>query len=216
VRPGPVPPPPAGSGPAGRARWGPPPPRRRRSRSAAPKVLLSLITAGLLAVVVIIGINTTSHHQPPGPPSAAQTQAATVNDVLTKSAKSRRELARALPEAERCSNMSRAINRLKRVASERRSEVKAAAAAQVGALPNGAALASDLTRALRDSLHADEDYLRWARQWAACSAPPVRTAPYHEGVSESRAATADKKAFLRLWDPIAAQYGMPHWPQGKI
>lgn len=139
-----------------------------------------------------------------------------MNGVLTESAKSRRELARALPEAERCSGMPRAVERLKRVASERRSEVKAAATASVGALPNGAALLSDLTRALQDSLHADEDYLSWARQWAACSAPPVRTRPYHKGVSASRAATADKKAFLQLWDPLAARYGMPHWSQGKI
>jgi type II secretory pathway pseudopilin PulG len=179
-------------------------------------VLLSLIVIGVLAVIVVIGINATSQHQPTGSSSAAQTQAATVNDVLTESAKSRRELAKALPEAERCSDMPRAIDRLKRVASERRSEVKAAAAASVGALPSGAALLSDLTRALRDSLHALEDYLKWARQWAACSAPPVRTRPYHEGVSASRAATADKKAFLQLWDPLAARYGMPDWPQGKI
>jgi hypothetical protein len=179
-------------------------------------VLLSLLAVGVLAVVVIVGINATAHHGPTGPSSAAQAQAATVNDVLAESAKSRHELAKGLSEAERCSDMSRAIGRLKRVASERRSEVKAVAAAPVGALPNGTALTSDLTRVLRDSLHADEDYLRWARQWAACSAPPARTTPYHEGVAASQAATADKKAFLRQWDPLAAGYGLPDWPQGKI
>ena len=110
-----------------------------------------------------------------------------------------------------CTNLPAAVSAIKSVASQRDSELASASALRTGALPNGAALQAALVSALRDSLQADRDFLRWGRQQlnAGCTDPAPVTSAYKAGFNESKQAGTAKEQFLQLWNPIAIQQGLP-------
>jgi hypothetical protein len=76
----------------------------------------------------------------------------------------------------------------------------------VNALQNGAALKSDLTKALSFSLKADDDYLAWAQQQAISCQPG---SPPANATAEGKQAVNYKTLFVGLWNPVANNYGLP-------
>jgi hypothetical protein len=78
-------------------------------------------------------------------------------------------------------------------------------------LPNGAQLISALTAAMQQSVTADRYYQNWMADFArlryACRSDPGQNTNYLAGQNASAKATAAKKAFLDIWNPMAPSYG---------
>ncbi len=78
-------------------------------------------------------------------------------------------------------------------------------------LPNGAQLISTLTGAMRNSVSADQYYQNWMADFAAagspCGSDPSQNPNFAAGQEASAKATADKNAFLGMWNPLAPRYG---------
>lgn len=80
-----------------------------------------------------------------------------------------------------------------------------------GGLPGGAQLISTLTAAMRDSVNADRYYQNWMADFASagspCGSSPSQNPNFAAGQEASTRATADKNAFVSMWNPLAPAYG---------
>jgi hypothetical protein len=139
---------------------------------------------------------------------AAQ-QAAALGTLLKSSAAARTALHQAVSQVSRCANLSGAVGQLQNVVSQRSGEYSRAAALPTSALPGGAAVKSQLLTALSRSLTADRDFLTWAQhqQGGGCT-PGSQSGGYQAAFTASLQAEAAKQAFVRVWNPVAARYGM--------
>ncbi len=186
-----------------------------------------LLTAGAVVVVIVaavLGIELSSGSAPGKPaaatpsgsatPSAATTvasrQAASVNTLLGSSLASRRALVGAVADVRACTNLAGSVSQIQQVVNRRSAEYQQASALSVAAIANGPAVKSDLLAALRNSLSADRDYLIWARRRLnfGCS-PGAAAGIYAAAVAADSQAAASKQAFVQVWNPVAARYGMP-------
>ena len=95
------------------------------------------------------------------------------------------------------------------VVSQRGAEYRQASALSASALPQGAAVQTDLVVMFRTSLAADQAYLTWARQQltAGC-VPPAQSSAYSAALNAAQPAGAAKEEFIQLWNPVAAKYGI--------
>jgi hypothetical protein len=132
-----------------------------------------------------------------------------VSKLLTSSAVARRQLLGAVKEVASCTNLTSAVGAMQGVVSQRGAEYRQASALSASALPQGAAVKTDLVAMFRTSLTADQDYLTWARQQqtAGCSAP-LQSSAYSAAYSAAQPAGTAKEAFIQLWNPVAAKYGI--------
>ena len=139
----------------------------------------------------------------------ASRQAAAVNNLLTSSAATLEALKGAVSEVRDCTNLSSAVRQIQSVVNQRSAEYNQASALSTSALPNGPTMKSELIAALRNSLDADKDYLTWAQQQLnpEC-APTAQSSAYIAANNASHQASASKEAFIRVWNPVAAQYGI--------
>ena len=151
---------------------------------------------------------------PPAPTLAAK-QAAALSTLLTSSAASRAALHEAVNQVVACTNLPGAVSQLQEVVDQRASEYRQASALLTSALPDGPAVKSGLVAALSSSLKADRDYLAWAQQQldAGCT-PSGQSGAYNVAFSASQQADAAKEAFVQVWNPVAARYGIqPNSPR---
>jgi hypothetical protein len=92
----------------------------------------------------------------------------------------------------------------------------------LAALPDSSALPAamlrDLTMAWQVSGEADQDFADWTQDEISrgCSTNYKSDANYQAAVAPDNQATADKKAFVALWTPIAEQYGLPVYQYGQL
>jgi tRNA A-37 threonylcarbamoyl transferase component Bud32 len=155
---------------------------------------------------VSVGVSATS--SPSGPVLAAR-QAAAVDTLLTSSAAARTALHQAVAQVGACANLTGAVSKLQEVVNQRSSEYGRASALATSALPGGATVKSALVAALRSSLQADQDYLAWAReQMTGGCTPTSQSSTYSAAFSVSQQADAAKQAFVQVWNPVAARYGI--------
>jgi serine/threonine-protein kinase len=142
------------------------------------------------------------------PVTAAQ-QAAAMSALLTSSAAARTALHNAVTQVGTCTNLSGAVSQLQAVANQRAGQYGRASALPTAALPGGAQVKSKLLAALGSSLTADRDYLSWARQQltGGCT-PSSQSSAYNAAFSASQRADAAKQAFVQVWNPVAARYGI--------
>lgn len=143
-----------------------------------------------------------------GAATAAQ-QAAALGTLLTSSAAARTALHQAVNQVGACANLSGAVSQLQTVVNQRASEYGRASILPTSALPDGAQVKSELVAALGSSLRADRDYLTWAKQQLSggCT-PSSQSSAYLAAVSASQLADAAKQAFVQVWNPVAAKYGV--------
>ena len=156
----------------------------------------------------------------PSSPSAftvASRQAAAVNDVLSSSAATLKTLRGAVSDVSDCTNLSSAVRQIQNVVDQRSTEYNRASALSTVALANGATVKSDLIAALRSSLDADKDFLTWAQQQlnAGCT-PAAQSNAYNAANTASQQAGVSKQAFVQVWNPIAARYGIQQKPPGTF
>jgi hypothetical protein len=105
-----------------------------------------------------------------------------------------------------CTDVPGSIDTINAVRNQRQAEYAQAQDLSTDALPNGAALKTDLTKALSFSLKADDDYLAWAQgRTVSCqpaSQPASATAAGDQAVNY-------KSQFVGLWNPVAITYSLP-------
>jgi len=76
-----------------------------------------------------------------------------------------------------------------------------------------------LTSAWRASLAADNDFAAWAKDQVkqGCSAPNNLLDPHYVAANgPDLQATASKRAFIRLWNPVARSYGLTVYRQNQF
>ena len=132
-----------------------------------------------------------------------------MNSLLSSSAAARAALQHAVSQADSCTGLPAAVSQIQNVVNKRMAEYNQAAALSTSALANGTVLKSDLIAALRDSLNADKDYLTWAQQQLKPGCTPGATSNTFTAadLADQQAGVA-KETFLRMWNPIAAKYGI--------
>lgn len=149
--------------------------------------------------------------QSPSPPAtlSASAQAAAVGKLLTSSAATRQHLLGAVNEIASCTNLVSAVGAIQNVVSQRGAEYSQASALSASALPQGAAVQTDLVAMFRTSLAADQAYLNWARQQlnAGC-VPAAQSSTYRAALNAAQPAGAAKETFIQLWNQVAAKYGI--------
>jgi hypothetical protein len=140
-----------------------------------------------------------------------------VNNLLSSSAATLNALQGAVSEVFNCTNLSGAVSQIQNVVNQRSAEYNQASALSTSALANGAAVKSDLIAALRSSLDADKAFLTWAQQQlnSGCT-PTAQSSAYNTAYNASQQAGASKKAFIQVWDPVAAQYGIQQKSPGAF
>jgi tRNA A-37 threonylcarbamoyl transferase component Bud32 len=199
----------------------PPPPVHPLVRRPGRKLILAVAAATIVVVLAIVGIVLLQGpgHQagplpatssaPPAAPATASHQAAAVHTLLGSSAVTREGLISAVAQVRSCARLSAAVSQIQQVVNQRSTEYSRASAASTAALANGATVKSDLLAALRNSLQADRDYLTWARQQLARCRPGAPSAAYSAAIVADQQADVAKGTFVRVWNPVAAKYGLP-------
>jgi serine/threonine protein kinase len=212
--------------------------RRPRHRRRAIGLILALAAVGIVAAVAVGVVlsarpargrpavsspaTTSARSSSPTPtPTSTATlasrQAAAVNDLLSSSAATRTALQGAVTEAGDCTNLSSAVSQIQNAVNRRSTEYQQATALSTSALADGTVVKTDLTAALRNSLDADRDYLAWAQQQLTLGcAPASQSSAYNAASNADTQADAAKAAFVRVWNPIAARYGIRQESPGSI
>jgi serine/threonine-protein kinase len=153
-----------------------------------------------------VAVSATS--SPSGAVLAAQ-QAAALSALLTSSAAARTALHQAVAQVGACASLPAAVGKLQGVVNQRSSEYGRASGLATSVLPDGARVKSALAAALGSSLKADQDYLTWARQQQSGGCTPAsQSSAYNAAFRASQQADAAKQAFVRVWNPVAARYGI--------
>jgi len=145
------------------------------------------------------------------PGGSAQDQAAALDGVLDASVLSRRKLNQSIDKVLRCTQLSLAVSDMRAAGDERRAQLSTVDSVAIDQLPSGERLRSTLHTALDNALQADEAYLDWAEptRGNGCGDTAARRAAFERGEAASNRAGAAKTDFLKLWNPIAADLGLP-------
>ncbi|MFG1607690.1 hypothetical protein [Actinoplanes sp. NPDC049265] len=175
-------------------------------------------TIAKLAVVVAVlayglpqagdWLRTATENWRPDRPTPAE-QARSMADLLADSGNDRKKVIAAIEDIMDCRRLTQAATTLDDAASSRTALRDRAGALPTGELARGAELKTELTAALDWSRAADQAYAGWARNMARadCGSSARRGVDRARGDAQSKQATAAKKRFVALWNPIAAQYG---------
>ncbi len=208
-------------------------PQQPRRLPGGMRLVLAAAAVVIVAAAIAVGVVLANRSAParpdaslpaasPAPPSPsaatlASRQAAAVNRLLSTSGTTRKALQGAVSDAGQCTNLSGAVSQIQEVVNQRSTEYHQALALTTAALPNGAAVKSDLTAALRNSLDADRAYLTWAQQQmtSGCT-PAAQSAAFSAATSAGQQADAAKEVFVRVWNPVAARYGVPRTSPSRI
>ena len=203
----------------------PPVPRHR-----VPRLILAAAAVVVVAVGVASGValskqssparsaaalpaassrSTPSRSPSPAASGLAPEQAAALDMLLTSSAAARTALHDAVRQVDACTNLASAVSQLQGVVNQRVGENTRASSLPTSALPDGTAVKSELIGALSSSLKADRDYLTWAQQQQAGGCTPSnQSSAYNAAVGASQLANTAKAAFIQVWNPVAARYGI--------
>ena len=148
---------------------------------------------------------------------AAKSQATVIDALLDSMASTRAELIGAVATAGGCPDLDTAVPALRKVLSERSTELDRATSLQVSALAGGDKLKAALNRALQASMDADNHFLSWAQNNQGCSGRTPHDADFtRAGTISTKIAGPAKTEFLRYWTPIARQQGLNPRTKGHI
>ncbi len=141
----------------------------------------------------------------------AATMAAIGND-LAQSASARPAVADAVDNVQNCSESpSSAEATLQQAINTRQNILQGLSSLSTAGLPNGPQLVSAFTKAMQNSLDADNDYYAWLADLvsagASCGSDPNSDSNYVNATSADTASTTSKQAFVAIWNPMAPQYG---------
>ena len=138
--------------------------------------------------------------------------------MLSQSVSDRTAIVQAVSDIETCgSSLNQDPQVFESAASSRRTLLT-----ELASMPGASALPTpmlqDLTGAWQASIAADTDFARWANDEIAHGC--VRNDTSDRGSVAANGpdaqATADKQAFVSMWNPIATQYGLSMYTVGQL
>jgi hypothetical protein len=144
------------------------------------------------------------------PPENGQQQATVIGRYLTQSATARDGVSDAIGSIDDCRNIPGAVATLSNAAEARTRILAGLTHAQVTALPGGTRMLADLQQALQASAAADSDYAAWGTATeTSCAGKAGHTTSYAAAQQSDAVATAAKQRFVKSWNPVATQFGLP-------
>ena len=196
--------------PAAPGRQPVPPRGRRRRRGGRIAVAVAIVLVAALAGAFVawragyLGGNSSSRSASAQPPAAVMT---TLGTYLARSASVRPAIQPAIDGVRTCSQTPASGQAsMQQAISTRQDILNGLRTLSPSGLPNGAQLISALTAAMQQSVTADRYYQNWMADYA-CGSDPRQNAGYLAGQDASAKASAAKKAFLDIWNPMAPSYG---------
>jgi hypothetical protein len=195
------------------------PPRRRPTRVPRPGGLKIgwLIIALLVGVPMVIAFRARADPSSPGSASASAAspadQARAVAALIQDSSRSRAAVKDAVVATKACRSLRANAETFTAAGDARRAQRDRTTALDVSALPTGADLTGTLLRALDHSQRADRSFAAWATELAdnGCEAGDTATTDFKNADRASTSATAEKKKFVALWNPVAKTYHLPEF-----
>lgn len=158
----------------------------------------------------------------PGSPSGTGTELAELEQiavVLRRSSAIRVTVVATTKSVSTCSlPPAVGLDRMDRALAARQWLIASAGSLPVFAIPAGPELKTELTAALRLSAAAELGFARWMAQMqqsGGCRGPTA-AGSYLSGVQESVLAGLVNAKFLRLWDPLAAEFGQRGYASWQI
>ncbi len=146
----------------------------------------------------------------PDPSESASDQVAAVDERPTASAAPRRKGSVAVSHLQTCTADSSDADVLAQGTTDREGLVSQLDDLSVDALPDGDQMREDLDDAWRLSAEADQRYLDALNEVEdrCTSATLQNSSAYRKATALSGKATAAKKDFVELWNPVAESYGL--------
>lgn len=160
---------------------------------------------------------TTAQSSEPSSPTGEEQAAQALSALLAQSAADRSSIVQAVADVTNCGpNLSQDAQVFQEAAASRQNLLtELANLSGQSALPQE--LLQALTGAWQASAEADQDFASWAQDETSqgCTTNDQSDTNYQAAVGPDDQATADKKEFVGLWNPIAAQYGLTayQWEQ---
>jgi DNA-binding winged helix-turn-helix (wHTH) protein len=194
----------------------PAPPERARARPGGRVVAVGIgILVVLGAVVAAIVISTSGHGSGHAQASSAtlRTFVDRVENVLEQAQAGRREIGAALTSGLNCSiSPHEAGQRISSVADNRQSILGQLGIFATPTQPTDDAV-TFLQRALQQSIEADRHYrdafFEGAQSGSGC--PPRQNASFRLAAQSNARATAAKRQFVAVFNPLAARFGRRTW-----
>ena len=152
----------------------------------------------------------------PGSESAA---ASAVDSILQQSSTARSTVVAATQAVNNCTaDPAAETSAMDGAIASRESALQQVGTVDSGSLPDGAVLLSDLNSALQASDQADQYFVLWMGDIEGTSCPYATSSDsnYQAATAASSQADSAKQAFLALWSPIAAQFGLTQYTAGQI
>jgi zinc-ribbon domain len=152
------------------------------------------------------------------PPPLTEGQAAqNLSVLLARSADDRTSIVNAVNDVSQCGPDLGQDSQVFQSAAASRQGLLSQLASLLGRSALSAPMIQDLTGAWQASAEADQDFAQWAQDEASqgCTADDRSDQNYQAADAPDNEATADKEAFVGLWNPIATSYGLPtyQWEQ---
>jgi hypothetical protein len=211
--------------------------RRHRSRWPLVIGVVALLAAGGAAALFIVqpfhhsqAAATTARTSPAAPRRSLSASATATPSSATATASSQSEqqaaaslaglLAQSVTDRSSIVNAVNSISECGPALSQDPQVLDNAAAArqqllsQLASLPGRSALSGPMLQALTGawlaSATADRDFARWAQDELSkgCTQNDQADPNFQAAAAPDAQATTDKKAFVNLWNPVAAQYGL--------
>ena len=207
------------------------PPRR----GAGAKAFGATAAAVVLAVIVAVGLHAHGTHPAASAQNSSsaaavggttstqsstteQTAAQHLSALLTESSNDRSSIVNAVNDVTQCGpNLSQDPQVFQSAAASRQKLLS-----QLTSLPGSSTLPAQmmqaLTRAWQVSEQADRDFAAWAQDESSqgCTANDTSDSNYQAATAPDDRATAYKTTFIRLWNPLAAQYELPTYQPGQL
>jgi hypothetical protein len=210
--------------------------RRHRSRWPSVAGVVALLAAGGAAAVFIVQPFQSSHAaastprtSPPAPAPVTPSSSAPVTPSQQRAAESLAGfLAQSVTDRSSTVNAASSVRQCGPTLSQDPQVFESAAASrqgllsQLASLPGRSALSGQMLQALtgawRASAAADRDFARWAQDELSqgCTQNDQTDANFRAAAGPDGRATTDKKAFVSLWNPIAAQYGLTSYTWNQL
>jgi hypothetical protein len=152
-------------------------------------------------------------------PPSEQTAAQAVAQLLTNSASDRSAIVAAVSDVNACgSDLSQDVQTFQQAASSRQQLLsQLGSISGVSDLP--AQMVQDLSGAWQASEQADQDFAAWAsdeNSGSGCTPNDSANGSFQAATEPDNEATADKKNFVSLWNPIANQYGLATYQWNQL
>lgn len=179
--------------------------RRSRGKTVFRTALLMIVL-----VCTIANFSKISHWAQQVTTNYSQVEADAFAEALASAGPARTRVKAAVTNLVACKQLKPAATALAQASKDRQQSLARARGLEVGDLPQGDVLKSQLVSAFAHSKAADDAYRKWALALSAKGCKAARNGPDRKrGDAESKQATAAKKQVAQIWNDLAPGYGHP-------